>query len=193
MTSARKVQANRANAQASTGPRTAQGKTRAAQNSRRHGLNLPVISDPALSEQVKLFTQEILSETYNSELYQFACDVAEAQVSLIRIRQARQHLLSNSLIKTDRWKAEVFHRNAEKVGMLMSPVLQRLMRSSRRSRSDVPDAFSDSIKQLKFIERYERRALSRRKFAIRAFDLAHRQASPVAGSPTIAADKMCNQ
>ena len=36
-----KIEANRRNARASTGPRTAAGKARAAQNARRHGLNLP--------------------------------------------------------------------------------------------------------------------------------------------------------
>ena len=38
--SARKIKANRANARASTGPRTKAGKERAAKNSRRHGLSV---------------------------------------------------------------------------------------------------------------------------------------------------------
>ena len=44
MTSARKLEANRRNARASTGPRTAAGKARAAQNARRHGLSLAAAS-----------------------------------------------------------------------------------------------------------------------------------------------------
>ena len=47
--SARKAEANRRNARASTGPRTVAGKARAAQNARRHGLNLPARYDPSRS------------------------------------------------------------------------------------------------------------------------------------------------
>jgi len=41
----RKIKANRANARASTGPRTARGRARAARNALRHGLSLPRPSD----------------------------------------------------------------------------------------------------------------------------------------------------
>ncbi|MGW8788689.1 hypothetical protein, partial [Heyndrickxia sporothermodurans] len=39
MTSERTTQANRRNAQASTGPRSAVGKARSGQNARKHGLS----------------------------------------------------------------------------------------------------------------------------------------------------------
>ena len=47
MTSDRQIAANRANAQRSTGPRTPNGKTRAAQNALKHGLTAttPVLPD----------------------------------------------------------------------------------------------------------------------------------------------------
>jgi len=38
MSSELKIEANRANAQASTGPRTEEGKARSSQNARKHGL-----------------------------------------------------------------------------------------------------------------------------------------------------------
>jgi hypothetical protein len=53
MTSERKVTANRANARASTGPRTRQGKIRSAQNARRHGFSVSVLTDPLLSEDAE--------------------------------------------------------------------------------------------------------------------------------------------
>ena len=59
MTSDRKIKANRANARASTGPRTVDGRTRSARNALRHGLSLPVCSDPALCEEVEALARDI--------------------------------------------------------------------------------------------------------------------------------------
>ena len=53
MTNVCKIDANRANAKASTGPKTARGKTRAAQNALRHGLSLPILERQALSVEAR--------------------------------------------------------------------------------------------------------------------------------------------
>ena len=82
MTSPRKIEANRANAQASTGPTTARGRAYAARNALRHGLSLSVFSDPALSEQVEAFAREIAGEMADDQIYQLARRVAEAQIDL---------------------------------------------------------------------------------------------------------------
>ena len=52
MASPRKIRANRANARASTGPKTAQGRARTARNALRHGLSVPVFSGSVFSEEV---------------------------------------------------------------------------------------------------------------------------------------------
>jgi hypothetical protein len=97
MTSARKIKANRANAHASTGPKTTRGKARAAQNARRHGLSLSIISDPVLSEQVKALAREITGEAADDNIYQLARRIAEAQIDLQRTRYARHQFLSQEL------------------------------------------------------------------------------------------------
>jgi hypothetical protein len=59
MASPNKLAANRANAHAGTGPRTAVGRARSAGNARRHGLNIPVLSDRWLSAEVEALAHEI--------------------------------------------------------------------------------------------------------------------------------------
>jgi hypothetical protein len=74
-----KIKANRANARASTGPRTVEGRTRSARNALRHGLSLPVCSDPALCEEVEALARDIAGTDANAEILERARRVAEAQ------------------------------------------------------------------------------------------------------------------
>src|SRR5262245_10871286 len=67
LTSERKIEANRANARGSTGPKTGAGRARATRNALRHGLSLPVCSDPALSEEVEALAREIAGADANAE------------------------------------------------------------------------------------------------------------------------------
>ncbi len=97
MTSQLKIKANRANSRASTGPRTQYGRGRAARNALRHGLSLPVCSDPVLSEQVDALAREIVGGDANAEIQHSARRIAEAQIDLRRIRQARHQLLTDAL------------------------------------------------------------------------------------------------
>jgi hypothetical protein len=179
----RKTRANRANAQASTGPKTADGRARAARNALRHGLSLPVCSNPALSEEMKALAREISGPDANAETQDRARQVAEAQINLRRVRYARHKLLSDALANPH------YDNIQEKMA-----VLRRLLRknappdlpmeglaASLNSMPEGPHKFatilSQEAKQLLAMDRYERRALSRRKFAIRAFDAARRQAA----------------
>ena len=97
MTSQRKIKANRANAQASTGPKTRHGRFRSAKNALRHGLSLPVESDPALREQIQVLASRIAGPHAGAHIQMLARRVAEAQVDLRRVRDVRHQFLSHKL------------------------------------------------------------------------------------------------
>jgi hypothetical protein len=147
VTSAQKTRANRANARASTGPKTAGGRKRSARNACRHGLTLPVLADPILSQEVAELTREIAGSNPSRELYELARRMAEAQIDLRRIRHARSNF----------GRQLAGHLSTKPEGSQKFAIL------------------SDMTRQLAAMDRYERRALSQRKFAMRAFDVGRRQ------------------
>ena len=85
MTSELKIKVNRANSRASTGPRTRSGRARAARNALRHGLSLPICSDPVLLEQLEALAREIAGGDTNQEIQQSARLIAEAQIDVLRV------------------------------------------------------------------------------------------------------------
>jgi hypothetical protein len=178
LTSDRKIKANRANARASTGPRTARGRASAARNALRHGLSLPVCSDPALSKEVEALAHEIAGPDANGQLQELARRVAEAQIDLRRVRYARHQLLSNALsdpyyepranrLAKLRLMCRLLRANAPETSMA---TLTEFLTSTPQGPNKFATILSQEAKRLLAIDRYERLALFRRKIAIQAFD-----------------------
>lgn len=145
MTSTRKIEANRKNARASTGPKTARGRARVAQNALRHGLSVPLCSDLASSEQVRALARQVVGSDTTAD-QERARDVAEAQIDLRRVRHARDRLLCDAF-KSLRYESRA-EEGAQKLALILS----------------------QEVKKLLAMDRYERRALFRRKLALRALD-----------------------
>ena len=184
MTGDRKIRANRANARASTGPKTAQGGSHSARNALRHALSLPVYSDPALSDEVKALARDIIGTDSNPERQELAHRIAEAQIDLRRVRYARHQILSQALSDPDYVSETMLRKKAALAIRILrhsdldTPMPDNMM-EVLNSKPAGPYKFAailaDKARQLLALDRYERRALSRRKFAIRAFDAASRR------------------
>jgi hypothetical protein len=95
--SARKIRANRRNSLQSTGPKTGAGRARAARNALRHGLRVPILADPAFSEEIEILTRRIIDIDANPQLVDLARRIAEAEVDITRIRHVRAKMISAAL------------------------------------------------------------------------------------------------
>jgi hypothetical protein len=135
MVSIRKREANRRNAQKSTGPRSPTGRTRASRNALKHGL-AAASRDPGVASMLSELVNELLIEYETSqEVALELLAILEAEIDLLRARQIRAMLLQRlqGMIEDTLFKGDI------------TTLLDHISRA----------------------DRYERRALSRRKFAVR--------------------------
>ena len=86
MASERQLAANRANAQKSSGPRSAAGKKRASRNALTHGLTTPM-SGVAFVREIEALARQIAGDPKDRVRMAAARDAAEAQLDLVRVQR----------------------------------------------------------------------------------------------------------
>jgi hypothetical protein len=154
MTSVNKVNANRANAKLSTGPKTPLGRSRSSRNARRHGLSISILLDRGLAQEIKPLALR-LNQTFGIVgSIALAYCLAEAEIDRKRIRNIKRDLLE----KLDK-KLKPFSTHRCKHRPDVNLV------ASQKPRGDA----SELLNQMVLVGRYERRALAKRKSAMRQF------------------------
>jgi len=182
LTSDLQQRANRANSKSSTGPKTATGRARSAQNALRHGLNVSVRWDPALALLAEAIAHRIAGPNAKPEVIELARRIAEAQVDLNRVRDGRRRLIIGLLSNPSYQPLQVLKQRLRL--LKMSERIERL-RGAPSAINEIEEMchfeplegdekhaaiLRERVSQLAALDRYERRALSRRKFAILNFD-----------------------
>jgi hypothetical protein len=147
VTTERKRRANRRNAQRSTGPKTSAGKARSKQNALKHGLAVPVSVQPHFADLIHdLETglkQDLAPEHPGED------EVRAAAVAMLEVLRARSVQ-----------------------GLLIDELTQHCSGRSAADSGFSKTSLADLMRHLVRVDRYERRALSRRKFAIRSLNEA---------------------
>jgi hypothetical protein len=229
MSSDDKIAANRMNAKKSTGPRSARGKSRASRNAWRHGWAVVKRDDSTVSADVESMAKAICGDNTTPALYGQAIIIAECQLTILKLRDARAAAMERNRIAapkparlnqlpglptTEEWAValaalergqprratKLFDRAARAIRaadrqlakaktevkstgsassvrssqlpMTISDAAAQRMREEQSipRREDDVGALQHALPELISLDRYERRALSRRNRAIRMFE-----------------------
>jgi hypothetical protein len=137
---------------------------------------LPALADPAWSAEITAIARKIAGDGASAEQWQLACRVSATHIDVMRVRQARHQMVGHALQDPN-------YRQPTSA-MLREKWLRREygLPNEERPEPDESDTIdtpgkyaqilADLSTRLALMDRYERRARSRLKFAIRAFDVA---------------------
>ena len=191
MTSERQRAANRLNAQKSTGPRGEAGKRASRRNALRHGLATAVSAELGADVEIAQLADAIVEEAARWDLRPYAVRIAEAEIDLRRIRHARKRWLVAPPVRyrtkqVDSENAKLFSKAVRKLLRRKELTFEMLTPAALamgwtpflplRVDRNIGKPLGDRTE--KILDRYEKRALSRRKFAIRDFDAARLATRP---------------
>jgi hypothetical protein len=178
--SERQIAANRSNARRSTGARSKAGKTRARRNACRHGLCSSISSSAAFAKELEQLARKIAGDTKDQLILQHALTIAQAELELTRVRRAKVALIQRVCAFGTLDTGDVLIVE----GLALKPLqVLKILAGGRITNlqpdpaatlpNQEPDRTAEAIRRalpefLK-LDRYERRASSRRHKAVMAF------------------------
>ena len=170
MTSIRKIVSNRSNAARSCGPRSAAGKGSASRNALRHGLAVSISNDPAMSAEAERLAKVIAGVNASSARLAQARIIADAELDLLRIRHAQvmwmnsklEPVIASGIHAQDAAMSRLADSNS---GARSNSVLENIELPAQSFAASMLNVLPQLIR----LDRYERRAISRRRRAMRAF------------------------
>ena len=138
-----------------------------------------------MCEEVEALAREIAGTGANAEIQELARRVAEAHIDLRRVRYARHQFLSDTLSNPYYDSRENMRKKVAVICSLLRPnapdvslaAVEKYVTSTPEGPQKFAIILSQEAKRLLAMDRYERRALFRRKIAIQAFDEVRRGSS----------------
>ena len=171
MVSQRKIETNRRNGRKSCGPRTANGKLRSRVNARKHGLSASVLINPKLQANTLQLAHAIVGHNADDRVLKQALIVAETELTLQRIHQTRVAFVEEGHIGPIATVLNSGQQSRHPLVFISSGA--RRIPDTMDTSAPQPtttgaelDAFIGALPILSNIERYERRAYSRRNKAV---------------------------
>ena len=170
MTTQKQIEANRANARRSTGPKSAAGKRRSRKNAYRHGF--AAMSSAEFAQEVDRRAQEIAGGQKDPITLEYARQVADADVSLQRVRQSRAAWIQRTYVTgclTEPHPHVEALQNYRRTGQ-WNVVPADLIHPRTTMPASPPERLAEAIRRalpvLTPLDRYETRAAGRRERAL---------------------------
>jgi hypothetical protein len=171
---------NKRNGKKSCGPKTALGRSISSQNALRHGLSVAIAHDQTASEAIDRLAIKIAGGGADDALINLCRQLAEAQLDLIRIRNARRDIWADETLRTVKPTLKLCKALSRllKLKMDIGGAYEELV-SKFLQTDQVVSAFSNRILtaeqgiglmigKLNGLERYEKAALIRRNKALQS-------------------------